>query len=157
MFELAEDEERRMWVALIGGKDEGDDDYRKLVTVLERMGDVSPAVGESSVLILCVVPDSVRPPAMWRLRFAEAERHGHGKRVAFAVVTDSAVLRGIRVAVSWLSPPPPGYETTSVATYDEAVEWVEKHRSGVAPALRLLGDKATSRARQSGKFRAAHL
>jgi hypothetical protein len=157
VFELATNERQRLWVALIGGT-EGPivEDYEGVVRVLTLMASVSPKAGEPSVFILDVLPGSARPPPVWRKKFADAEKLGHGKRVAFAVVTDSALLRGIRVAVSWIAPPPAGYEATALATLEEAVEWVEKSRPGTSAALRELHREATMRARVSGKLLVAN-
>jgi hypothetical protein len=158
MFEQASDGSRRLWLGLVGGLDTVDDDYQNVVTILEQLANTSPPAGEPSVFILIMLPGSTRPPAMWRQRFAQAERRGHGKRIAFVIVSESAALRGIRTAMNWLAPPPAGYETAALASLDDAIAWTERKRPGTGPTLRgLYHDVSTRVARdttlRSGRFR----
>lgn len=152
MFELAADTPRRLWVGLMGGQNTEDGDYQHVVSVLGDMAESSPATGDPSVFILYLMPGSSRPPAIWRQRFSEAERRGHGKRIAFVIVSDSAALRGIRTAMNWLAPPPKGYETAAVPTMDEATSWSDRKRPGVAAPLRALFRDASIRAKKSGSL-----
>lgn len=151
MFVLVGDEERRLWVAIVGDPRVVEADYRGVIRLLTRLAELSPTAGEPSVFLLDIVPGSARPPPAWRQRFADAERLGHGKRVAFAVVTDSAVLRGIRTAVNWLAPPPLGYETTALSTIEETIDWAERLRSGIRWNLRALHKEASIRAHGIGR------
>lgn len=142
MFNEAHDETQRLWFALIGGTHLKDEDYQGVVGVWDRIARLSPRSGDPSVFILEVLAGSATPPAIWRRKFAEAESPSHGKRVAFSLVSSSALVRSIRTAVTWIAPPPPGFETTSAATIEAALQWVESHRPGVSLALRNLSSDA---------------
>lgn len=67
------------------------------------------------------------PPATWRKAMAEATKNLTVRPVR-AIVSTSPVTRGISTAISWLRRESPFEAEAVVATFDEAITFIEKHR-----------------------------
>lgn len=97
---------------------------------------------DSFKFILVVDEQVPMPNATWRRRFAKS-RSRPMISFYFAVVTSSALLRGVLTMVNWVSPPPEGSATTSVATFEEAVGWMEQRLARRLPVFKKLYEEAS--------------
>jgi hypothetical protein len=92
---------------------------------------------------LIVGPKHERPNASWRQRLAAARKLRRAKRQLSVLVTTSAIARGVLRVMNWLTPLPPGHETITVSTFEEAVSWAEERRGRPLPILRQIYEKVS--------------
>jgi hypothetical protein len=88
--------------------------------------------------ILDLSPGVEPPDAHWRRRFAEQRKNMGAPRVFIAIITTSAVLRGVLTAMNWVSPEGPHVKTVHHATFEEAAAWVELVQGTRIASLRAL-------------------
>lgn len=93
-------------------------------------------VGHPHLFALQIIdPHSSDPSAKWRREIADATE-GVSSRATIALVSQSRMVRGVTLAVSWLRPPT--YTLHIVGTEDEACELAQRDCPGRAVAARLL-------------------
>ncbi|MEO6420580.1 MAG: hypothetical protein ABIP39_14295 [Polyangiaceae bacterium] len=93
-------------------------------------------VGHPRPFALQVIdPSSSDPTAKWRREIANASE-GVPPRATIAVVSQSRLVRGMILAISWLRPPT--YALRIVATEDDACELAQLGCPGRAAAARTL-------------------
>jgi hypothetical protein len=110
-----------------------DRDYERYLEVI-RMLDARVA-GRDAALVQIVDSGSPIPNASWRRRIAEQTKTFRC-RPTFALVSDSALVRGAQVAINWIRPPP--FPMSVVATFEQAVSWSEARRGRPIPVLASL-------------------
>ncbi len=93
-----------------------------------------------------LVLDSRCPPpsAKWRKKIADLRNDQPYAHYGFALITKSAVLRGVLTAINWISRASPRFDTAPFATFDEGAMWLERHWKHSAPVLNKLYQKARS-------------
>ena len=104
------------------------DDY---VSCVQKLDAVAANRG-GSALVMLLDPDYPLPDATARKRGVDARKNMKSHPVV-AVVTSNPLLRAALAAARWLSPPP--FEQGVVATFDEAVTFIESRRG---PTLHIL-------------------
>lgn len=108
------------------GNDNDDDEYLEF---LRRVGELDrDATGRKSdpVFVLVTAEDTPAPNAHWRRRIAEASADSACSIFA-AVVTQSAVQRGVLNALRWLQSNPRG-SAQAFPTFEAACSAAERHR-----------------------------
>ena len=124
MFSQAWDPVDALVVWLFSHEENSDDDYERYIRCIHEM-DARGADRELPAAILVVDPGQPAPNAAWRRRIAEASATMKSKAL-FAVVSESAVVRGVVTAINWIRPPP--YEHAVERSFDDAVAWIERRR-----------------------------
>jgi hypothetical protein len=106
--------------------------YRRTFLQLDQD---SLALQRTPVTILVVAPDAQRPNANQRRQFAEVWGVARAPLHLVALVTSSAIDRGILRAIAWLHPPGSGRRESVHATFESAAEWAARERGEAIPGL----------------------
>jgi hypothetical protein len=118
-----------------------DEDYAILLDSIARNeGTTRP--GDPFKFILVIEPDVPMPNATWRRRFAKS-RGKNPFPYLFVTVTPSHLLRGVLTMINWVSPPSSGSGTVAVASFDEAVAWLEEKTGRKIPIVKRLLEEAS--------------
>jgi hypothetical protein len=134
MYVFAYDQRASTLVGAKVGNPCTDHDYERIVESITRLVVDTPA-NRLACFVLIIDPDQPPPTAVWRKRIAQAEVTSKAFRVA--VVTSSVAERGTMTAIHWLRPPTPEQRVATVATFPEAVAWLEAE-GGPRSALHAL-------------------
>jgi hypothetical protein len=113
--------------------------YRQALAQLDQQATftrVTPAT------IFIVSANAVRPDAKQRQALAEVWTTTHAPLHLFALVTSSAVDRGIMKVISWISPPGNRRRESVHATFDQAASWTCHERGQPIPQLSTLEARA---------------
>lgn len=94
---------------------------------------------EGSALVMVLEEGYPLPNADARKRGVDARKDMKSRPVV-AVVTTSRLLRAALVAARWISPPP--FEQAVVATFEEAVAFIEAKRGSTRQLLHRMYDEA---------------
>ena len=73
-----------------------------------------------------------------RLSVASPSGGRRGGRFVGATFVSLRMLRGVMTMINWVSPPVGGSATTAVATFEEAVAWLEEKTGKKLPIARKL-------------------
>jgi len=95
---------------------------------------------EKRVVILIAMPGAPGPDAHWRKRYAQHAFESHGQTF-FAIVTDSAIQRGVLTAIQWITRNEKTI-SSAFATFEEACAAAESYRGTTLPQLRRLFEEA---------------
>lgn len=109
------------------------DEYVACIRTLDAVA----ANREGSALVMILESGYPLPNAEARKRGVDARKDMKSKPVV-AVVTTNPLLRAAIGAARWISPPP--FEQGVVATFDEAVAFIESKRGGTMRVLQRLYD-----------------
>lgn len=142
MFTIEIDERASVAVWLFTGATNDDRDFEAYVASLAKLRTSALRAGVGTGL-QWVERGNPPPNATWRRRIAEASA-SYPPNCVFALVSDSAMIRGIATAINWLRPAT--YDFTSTATFDEAFQWMAARRDGATLAT-LKRTLATAQAR----------
>jgi hypothetical protein len=123
-----------------------DHDYERVVESIARLVLETPANG-LACFVLIIDPSQPPPSAVWRKRIAQAEVTS--KAFRFAIVSSSLAERGTATAIRWLRPPTPEQKVATVATFPEAVAWLEAE-GGPRPSLHTLYAGVREQVQRSG-------
>lgn len=146
VFAYAYDLVENVAVFLFSGTSNDDADYVRYIATFQELD--RKAVGRDTPIgIVVVSPGNPPPNALWRKRIAEAAG-GLRSRALMIVVSESALVRGVVRAVSWIKPLP--LDSAAVATFEEARDVAEKHRGRRIRAL----DELHQQAKNAALFRA---
>ena len=113
------------------------DEYVACIKTLDAVG----ANREGSALVMILEAGYPLPNAEGRKRGVDARKDMKSKPVV-AVVTTSPLLRAAIGAARWISPPP--FEQGVVATFEEAVAFIESKRGSTMRVLQRLYDDCKS-------------
>lgn len=125
MYASASDEECGALLGIYSGARTGDADYTRALQGMAELDALAWAQHKPFVYVLVVDQSMPLPPAAWRKRFADANRSVKSARFLFAMVTESALMRGVYTAVTWLTGSPAGHSYTAVGSLQEAQRWLE--------------------------------
>lgn len=132
-------------VGINGGKNpDPEQDTEIFIRAIKRLEDEGLSRPDGVVCILVVDSDYPRPNSIVRRRLAEARKTARGT-VRFSLVTSSRLARGVVLTMDWINPPPPNYESSVHATFDEAVLWMEQKRGQKLPILYRLYESARAK------------
>ncbi|HMJ12667.1 MAG TPA: hypothetical protein VK524_14695, partial [Polyangiaceae bacterium] len=92
--------------------------------------------------ILEVVEGGQRPSAEQRKMLAEMWNEVEAPFHLFALVTTSAMARGIFKVVNWLNPPGVRRLESVHSTFPDAAQWLQQQRGDVLPDLTALHERA---------------
>jgi hypothetical protein len=162
---MAHDTSFGLVVFLFTGETAKDEDFEAYCAGIDFLkawhGTWTLAETTAPCAILVVDPGSPSPNAHWRKRIADASKDVKPPAY-FALVSTSAIVRGVVTAINWIRPPP--YEFNVVTTFAAAVHWMEGKRGVKLPAFRellqeareraLRGDRSPTRAKGSPKVEA---
>jgi hypothetical protein len=124
MLTIETDEAASAAVWLFTGRQNADADYERYVASLAELARTARRVGHGAGLLVAE-RDNPPPNATWRKRIADASRH-YPPNCAFALVSESMLVRSVITAVNWLRPPT--YDFVALATVDEALAWIAARR-----------------------------
>ncbi len=119
MYSVAHSADPPAMVLLFAGRETSDSEYEGVIGAWERL--FRDAKGRPAVGVVVVPVGHAQPNVFWRRRFAEV----HGKEsgpVYVAVVTQSAVIRGVITAVNWLMRRRANYHSHAFDTIEAAAE-----------------------------------
>jgi hypothetical protein len=135
MLSAAYHKEGALLVVSLHGRPEPDD-YERLIEagmVLDRDG---LQLGKRTAEILLIEDGYPRPDATQRRRFTDTAQLLKVQKPLFALVTTSALIRGVLTAMTWVAPV---RHTMGVfATFEEAARFMEAERGQLLPTLRRL-------------------
>jgi hypothetical protein len=135
MLKFAYAAEHRLLVIGIGGGTLGESDYEMLITAFAVL-DARAAEERLPAAVLAVVSTDLQSPTVqWRRRFAELRTTRNAPSTSFALVTDSAGVRGAITAINWIIPEPPHQKTRFFDTTEEAVAWLEIRQAERLPMV----------------------
>jgi hypothetical protein len=136
VYVYAVDKEASLLVGLLHNPST-QDDFDRLLETTTRLDTECATHPEGTAQILVLGPGFPRPDPNTRRRLAEVKATLRARRRIFALVTDSVLLRGVAIAVNWISPPPPGNreEASTHPNFDAAARWLEERRGSRLPIL----------------------
>ncbi len=135
MFTYAYDEGVGVAVFLFAGKDNTDDDFERYMASLDKLA--ASANGRTDAAVVTVVDRGNPPPnAKWRERIGQRSRTLRTHAVA-VLVSDSPMIRGVMTVLNWIAPKR-FEEQVVLATFEEAVVWIEARRGPRRSVLTVL-------------------
>ena len=125
MYSYAVDKNVGLMVGVLATKPyfNEDEDYAILLDSIDRNRHGKP--GDPFKFVLVIDSELPIPNATWRRHFAKSRTKSLFPFL-FVTVTPSHLLRGVMTMINWVSPPVGGSATTAVATFEEAVAWLEE-------------------------------
>ncbi len=145
MFSLTYDASRLILVGFAAPGARTDADYQRVLAGIQELDREGKAAGKPVAFVLVVDADSQRPPPMWRRRLAEQRRGLGSPRVLMAIVSPSALTRGVMTAMNWISPPPSNVQMVNHATIEDAAAWVEPLQGTPRATIERMFEEARSR------------
>lgn len=118
-----------------------DEEYGRFVEALQKLDRDAHARGAAPVCILSTRRDTPAPNATWRRRFGEIAASNLCPNLFFALITESAVQRGVLSVVRWLQGEKGGV-AEPFETWEQAVAAAERFRKEPLPALATLRTRA---------------
>jgi hypothetical protein len=142
MYSFAFDKPSGLMIGVLKAKPHfnEDEDYAILLDSIGR-SESATRPGDPFKFILVIDPDVPMPNATWRRRFAKS-RSKNLFPFLFVTVTSSQLLRGVLTMVNWVSPPHQNSSTASMASFDEAVAWLEEKTGRKIPIVKKLLEEA---------------
>ena len=120
-----------------------EDAVGEFVTMFRRL-DADAAPGMLPITIIDVDPQAERLSARQRQTIAEAFANARSPVHLIAVVTASAIHRGVGKVIGWLSPAGDRRRATFHATIGDAFRWCESERDTPMPVLKVLYDQVVA-------------
>jgi hypothetical protein len=142
MLALVYDRPSALLLALLGGAPHAEDEWGQLIDAIRELDRNAAADGLETLLVAVTTPETPRPDATWRRRFAELKLELKAKRRYSALVTTSLLLRGAMTAINWIVPPSRHGEVVVFGTFDEAAAWCVAERGRRRQALYAMLDQA---------------
>lgn len=130
-------------VAYMSEQTSSDEHYDRLLEAGAKLGEAALTKGKFAISVVLVTRDFPRPNATQRKRLAEARLRSVQKSFT-AIVTSSAIVRGLLKTLHWIVPADPLVEERIFASLEEAVPWLEKERGEKLPIVYALAKKITS-------------
>jgi hypothetical protein len=146
MYVFAYDPKACTLVATKVGDPCTDHDYERIVESTTRLFADTPANG-LACFVLIIDPQQPPPSALWRKRIAQSRVTR--KPFRFAIITSSLAERGTLTAIQWLQQPTPEQKVASLATFPEAVAWLEAE-GGPRPILHTLYARVREQVQRGG-------
>lgn len=134
VFSYSADETSCTAVAVWSGASE-DVDYATAIELLEQMDRAAVSRGAALVQMVYIAPGYKPPSPVWRKRISEVNAKLQTSQYCFALVTESAVIRGIYTAVRWLIGARTGHASGAFRTFDQAADWVRHATGSACPQL----------------------
>jgi hypothetical protein len=107
-----------------------DQEWQEMYDALLLIIEDSRRKKTSPIIISFSDPSTTRPNATWRKKLAETRNLGDkSRRSFFVLVTSSAMLRGLMIAINWIVPKADTEENHVVNGFTEAYRWLQE-RSG---------------------------
>jgi hypothetical protein len=148
VFTFAYDEKAAAAVFLFSGGNNDDADFERYLAAVDKL--VAVAVARVDAAIVTVVDrDNPPPNAKWRARIGQQVKPVQTHAVG-ALVSESPIVRGVVTVLNWVAPK--RYEEqTVVATFDEAVAWIEARRGPRRLVLQMLLRESRAEAARRAK------
>lgn len=145
MFTYAYDEATGSALFLFSGLSNDDDDFVRYLAAMDDL-DRRAAGRSDAAIITFVEPGNPPPSAKWRKLIGERSTSLKTRPVA-ALVSSSPLIRGVVTVLDWIAPK--RFEAqVAVASYDEAVSWIESKRGPRKAAFGVLLREAQAEARR---------
>ena len=145
MFSLVYDEVRHVLVGFAAPGARTDADYERTLAAVAKLDRDGKAANKPTAFVLVVDTNSERPPPKWRRRLAEQRSELTSPRVLMAIVSPSALTRGVMTAMNWVSPPPAHVQMVNHATIEEAAAWVERLQGTPHATVQRMFEEARGR------------
>jgi hypothetical protein len=141
MYTYCADELACLTVSIWSGVS-SDADYLRAIEVFETMDRVAAKSGKKNVHVSVVEAGYPQPPAVWRKKIGAVNRGMSCREYYFALVTQSALVRGVFTAVRWLVGAREGHHSAAVHSFAEAAARVRRSSGEAYPGLEMLHVKA---------------
>jgi hypothetical protein len=141
MLELSLDVEAHVLVASMAGGQVAED-HAKVYAAIEELDRAGHEQRHAIGMLFAVARDNPAPDAYWRRRFAEQRKTFRSPHVFLSIVTQSAIMRGVLTAMSWIAPEPPNMTCVTHPTFEQAAAWIEANQGTSRFALRALLENA---------------
>jgi hypothetical protein len=141
MVNLAFDPALHVLLVYVAGPQDASD-HERVIGAIGRLDRDGRDHDRKVAFMLVLGPETQAPNAHWRRRYAEQRGTFVAPGVFVSVVTESAVLRGVMTAMSWIRPPPSHVKSVHHATFLEGAQWIEQSQGTPVAALRRLFDQA---------------
>jgi hypothetical protein len=125
-----------------------DEDFQVFRNSLHEVDQAALRIGRVPATIMEVLDGAQRPNAEQRRILAETWDQLSASKQIFALVTTSAMARGVFKVVHWLNPPGTTRLETVHSTFAQAVNWVEAQRAEALPRFNSLREQAASASRR---------
>jgi hypothetical protein len=139
MIATAYNPEQLILLCVVGSPPTLDADYERVLAAFERLARESAPTDALCTNVVVVDRDHDLPDARWRRRIAEAEKKC--RRLRMALVTESAMARGVITAIQWLTGSRDTLQRSTHATLAEASLALERE-AGRQLRLAALHDAA---------------
>jgi hypothetical protein len=126
----------------------------EFVTMFRRL-DTEATLGMMPITIIDVDPRAQRLNAPQRRTISDAFANARSPVHLVAVVTTSAVHRGVGKVIAWLSPAGERRRAAFHATVRDAFRWCEGERGAPIPILKMLHDQVVAATTEAGRGRIA--
>jgi hypothetical protein len=121
--------------------------HEDFMAAVQKLDDDGAAHGRPVSFLLVLDPGTPSPSAYWRQLYAEQRAGLKSPQAHIAIVTQSAVLRGVLTAMNWIKPDPAHVKSVHHASVQDAVTWLEQARQEPLPQLVSLYGLARANAR----------
>jgi hypothetical protein len=126
-----------------------DSEWQNLHDSILRIAEDSRRLRSQTFILSFSAPGTSRPNATWRKKLAET-RYVSDKslRSYFVLVTSSALLRGVMIAINWVTPKSDTEENHVADSFEAAYAWLQKMTG--QPLLHIPGMYQELRQKVSG-------
>jgi hypothetical protein len=145
MFSLSYDERLHVLVGFAGPGARADADYERVVTSIAKLDEDGARAKARVAFVLVIDAGSEAPPPVWRKRLAEQRKTFKSPAVFMAIVSPSALTRGVLTAMNWISPPPEHVQTANPGTIGEAAVWVERQQGTTRGIVQRMAEETRAR------------
>ncbi len=135
MFTYAYDEKACAAVFLFTGDTNDDEDFERYIEAVDELDRLANGRPEAAVVTF-VERGNPPPNAKWRQKIGERSRLLKTRAVA-VLVSESPMIRGVMTVLNWIAPKRFEDQTT-LATWEEAITWVEARRGSRRLVLNVL-------------------
>ncbi len=146
MFGHAQDDGATSLVAMmLGPAAAAAGDYDRLVSVIQRFGDLALRRGDDAVAHILLYVETKGPPSP-KHRKAIAAAADRIPLHCYAFVSPSTIARGVNMAIQLLAPARAGTVRVTHASIDDALMWFETQRPGSSAVMHMLVETARASA-----------
>ena len=146
MYGSAYDKTSGCFVVFLGKASLPRTEQTQLFVEMKRLNLENHGRADGVFSLVFVERGAPRPDSTWRKQLTAMINAPWPHRRFVALVSGSAVVRGVMTTLRWFTPTPPNYESSTHATISDAIRWAEARRGQKLPRLEALFQEARLRA-----------